>query len=234
MSGGIILWVNWKRIIQPLSDRFLRDCCSEDTRARNKCCYCVVATRRPVSTKSSPSDVVPSVNVTVYHGKPPVIRPDDERDVNDDSQPAPRLIYIGEYAGKSAYYSPLRQSIMLGTVHGDTFTEEAVPDAPAAESIDAHIEHLVATARSEDVNYTLSQQALALLIAKRIADAGAMPKGQASAYLLRDVFNISRQDTAAILGVAPSTVDTQRTAGKEKADLAALLTRGLDEITDRY
>lgn len=187
-----------------------------------------------MSTKSPPSDVVPSVNVTVDHGKPPVIRPDDERDVNDDSQPAPRLIYIGEYAGKSAYYSPLRQSIMLGTVHGDTFTEEAVLDAPAAESIDTHIEHLVATARSEDVNYTLSQQALALLIAKRIADAGAMPKGQASAYLLRDVFNISRQDTAAILGVAPSTVDTQRTAGKEKADLAALLTRGLDEITDRY
>lgn len=187
-----------------------------------------------MSTKSPPSDVVPSVNVMVDHGKPPVIRPDDERDVNDDSQPAPRLIYIGEYAGKSAYYSPLRQSIMLGTVHGETFTEEAVLDAPAAESIDDHIEHLVATAKSEDIDYTLSQQALGLLIAKRIADAGAMPKGQASAYLLRDIFSISRQDTAAILGVTPSTVDTQRTAGRKKTDLAALLTRGLDEITDRY
>jgi DNA-directed RNA polymerase specialized sigma24 family protein len=123
---------------------------------------------------------------------------------------------------------------MLGTVHGDTFTEEAVLDTPAAESIGDHIEHFVTTARSEDIDYTLSQQALALLIAKRIADAGAMPKGQASAYLLRDVFSISRQDTATILGVTPSTVDTQRTAGREKADLAALLTRGLDEIKDRY
>lgn len=187
-----------------------------------------------MSTKSPPSDVVPSVNITVNHGKPPVIRPDDERDASDNSQPAPRLIYIGEYAGKSAYYSPLRQSIMLGTVHGETFTEEAVLDAPTADSIGAHIEHLVATARSENIDYTLSQQALALLIAKRIAEAGAMPKGQASAYLLRDVFNVSRQDTAAILGVTPSTVDTQRMAGKKKADLAALLTRGLDEITDRY
>ena len=187
-----------------------------------------------MSTKSPPSDVVPSVNVTVDHEKPPVIRPDDERDLNDDSHPAPHLIYIGEYAGKSAYYSPLRQSIMLGTVYGETFTEEAVLDAPAAESIDIHIEHLVAAARSEDVDYTLSQQALALLIAKRIADAGAMPKGQAKAYLLRDVFNISRQDTATILGLTPSTVDTQLAAGRKKADLAALLTHGLDEITDRY
>lgn len=187
-----------------------------------------------MSTKPSAFDLPPPVNVTADHGKPPVIRPADERELDDDSQPAPRLIYIGEYAAKSAYYSPLRQSIMLGTVHGDTFTEEAFLDAPDAEDIDEHIEHLVATATEEDVEYSLSKQALGLLLAKRIAEAGAMPKGQASAYLLRDVFNVSRQDTATILGVEPSTVDTQRMAGKEKAELAALLTRGLDEITSQY
>jgi hypothetical protein len=172
--------------------------------------------------------------VTGDHGKPPVIRPADEREIDDDSQPAPRLIYIGEYAGKSAYYNPLRQSIMLGEVHGDTFTEEAFLDAPNAESIDEHIEYLVATATKEDVEYTLSEQALGLLIAKRIGEAEAMPKGQAQAYVLRDIFHVPRQDTATILGVKPSTVDTQRTAGEEKAELAALLTEGLDMVSSRY
>lgn len=187
-----------------------------------------------MSTKPDTSDLVPPVPVTENHGNPPVIRPADERELDDDSEPAPRLIYIGEYAGKSAYYSPLRRSIMLGTVHGGSFTEEAVLDAPGAKDIDEHIEHLVATATDEGVEYTLSKQALGLLVAKRIADANAMPKGQARAYLLRDIFDVSRQDTATILGVAPSTVDTQRTAGKEKTERAALLTRGLDAIASQY
>jgi len=187
-----------------------------------------------VSTKPDTSDLVPSVNVAADHGTPPIIYPSDERELDDDSQPAPRLIYIGEYAGKSAYYSPLRRSIMLGTVHGDSFTEEAFLDAPDAEDIDEHIEHLVTIATREDVEYALSQQALGLLVAKRIADADAMPKGQARAYLLREIFDVARQDTATILGVTPSTVDTQRRAGKEKAEHAALLTHGLDAITSHY
>lgn len=187
-----------------------------------------------MSTKSSTFDLIPSVNATTDHRKPPIIRPNDERELDDDSEPAPRLIYIGEYAGKSAYYSPLRQSIMLGTVHGDSFTEEAFLDMPDAGSIDEHIEHLVATATTENIEYTLSPQALGLLIAKRIADAGAMPKGQARAFILRDIFDVSRQDAATILGVQPSTVDTQQAAGKEKAELAALLTRGLNEISSQY
>jgi hypothetical protein len=184
--------------------------------------------------KSSTFDLPSPVNVTTDHGNPPLIRPDDERELDDDSQPGPHLIYIGEYAGKSAYYSPLRKAIMLGTVHGDTFTEEAFLDAPDAENIDDHIEHLVATATDAEVEYSLSKQALGLLVAKRIAEAGAMPKGQARAYLLRDIFDVSRQDTATILGVKPSTVDTQRMAGKEKAERAALLTHGLDELTAQY
>jgi len=187
-----------------------------------------------VSTKPHTLDPVPPANVSSNHGKPPIIRPDDERELDDDSQPAPRLIYIGEYAGKSAYYSPLRRSIMIGAIHGDEFTEEEFLEAPDAENIGEHIEHLVATATSESVEYTLSEQALGLLIAKRIADAGAMPKGQAEAYILRDLFDVPRQDTAEILGVKPSTVDTQRAAGKEKAELAALLNQGLDNITSRY
>lgn len=187
-----------------------------------------------MSTKSSTFDLPPPANVATDHGNPPIIRTTDERELDDDSQPGPRLIYIGEYAEKSAYYSPLRQSIMLGTVHGDTFTEEAFLEAPDAENIDDHIEHLVATATEEDVEYALSKQALGLLIAKRIAETGAMPKGQARAYLLRDIFNVPRQDIAVILGVKPSTVDTQRSAGKQKAKLAALLTRELDEITSQY
>jgi hypothetical protein len=186
-----------------------------------------------MSTKSATLDIISPTQVVEEHGNPPIIRPDDERDVDDDSEPAPRLIYIGEYAGKSAYYSPLRQSIMLGTVHGDNFTEEAFLDAPNAESIDDHIEHFVETATTEDVEYTLSKQAAGLLLAKRVADAGAMPEGQARAYLLRDVFDVSRQDTATILGVKPSTVDTQRNAGKEKAELAALLTNVLKEISSQ-
>jgi len=36
-----------------------------------------------------------------------------------ESENITHLIYVGEYHGKSAYYSLLRKSIMLGTVHVD-------------------------------------------------------------------------------------------------------------------
>ncbi|MCD2201373.1 hypothetical protein LPA44_15995 [Halobacterium sp. KA-4] len=187
-----------------------------------------------MSVKSSPADIIPSVPHTKDHGNPPIIQPAEQRDRDDDDEPAPRLIYIGEYAAKSAYYSPLRKSVMLGSVHGEKFTEDSFLEAPDAEELDEHIEQFVDTATAHNVEYTLSDQAFGLLIAKRLADAEAMPKGQAQAYILRDFLDISRQNTATILGSTPSTVDTQLRAGREKVERAALLTQNLTALQDDY
>jgi len=49
------------------------------------------------------------------------------------------LIYVGKYDGKSAYYSFLRKSIMIGEVHGNQFTEHAFIKAPNSNTISENI-----------------------------------------------------------------------------------------------
>jgi hypothetical protein len=180
-----------------------------------------------MSHVTSATDLVSTVPVSSDHGHPSIIYPDDDQELEDTEEAPHRLIYIGEYAGLSAYYNPLRQAIMLGEEHGGSFTEEGFLEAPSASSIVEHIQHLMDTAEENDVEYTLSKQAFGLWLAEQLATHGIMPAGQAKAYLLRDLFGVSRQDTAVILGVAPSTVDTQRNEGRQKAANAQLLSETL-------
>lgn len=151
------------------------------------------------------------------------------QDLDDDAEPDPTLVYIGEYSGKTAYYDPIDDDIMLGEMYGDEFTEQAYLDAPDTTGLVAHIVEFVTAATEEEVEFSLSEQAFAVAYAELIGQRELLPAGQAKAYLLRDVFDVSRQQTAQLLEIAPSTVDTQLRKARGKIEKARELD---DELTN--
>jgi hypothetical protein len=175
---------------------------------------------------------LPTYNITDRTDYPPIIHPEDERERDESAAPEPTFIYIGEYASKVAYFNPLRQSIMLGDVYGDEFTEDAYLAAPQAESLEDHIRALIETAQEEDVEFSLSRQALGLLSGELLADGEWLPEQQAKVYLLRTVFGIERQRTATVMGIAPSTVDSHLRAATSKVEAAKQLTDALHDIQE--
>lgn len=175
---------------------------------------------------------LPAYNVTDRTDYPPIIHPGDDREIDESEEPEPTFIYIGEYAGKTAYFNPLRQSIMLGEVYGDEFTEEAYLEAPQAESLEDHIRNLIETAQEEDVEFSLSRQALGLLYGDMLAEGEWLPEKQAKVYLLRTVFGIDRQRTAAVMGISPSTVDSHLRAATPKVEAAKNLTGALHDLEE--
>jgi len=175
---------------------------------------------------------LPAYNVTDRTDHPPIIDPGDDREIDDSEEPAPTFIYIGEYAGKPAYFNPLRQSIMLGDVYGDEFTEDAYLEAPQAESLEDHIRTLIETAQEEDVNFSLSRQALGLIYGDILAEGKWLPEQQAKVYLLRRVCGIDRQRTATVMGISPSTVDSHLRAVTPKVEAAKNLTGALHDLKD--
>jgi hypothetical protein len=174
-----------------------------------------------------------SYTVTGPTDFPPIIYPEDDREIDESEEPEPTFIYIGEYAGKPAYFNPLRQCIMLGEVYGDEFTEEAYLEAPEAESLEDHIRNLIETAQEEDVEFSLSRQALGLLYGDMLAEREWLPEKQAKVYLLRAVFGVDRQRTAAVMGISSSTVDSHLRAARPKVEAARNLTGALDDLEDR-
>jgi len=209
----------------------LRRKVSESRSAQSfKPCYRIVAIKE-VPSVSAIRDL-PAYTVTDRTDYPPIIHPRDDREIDETEEPEPTFIYIGEYAGKAAYFNPLRQSIMLGEVYGDEFTEDAYLEAPQAESLEDHIRNLIETAQEEDVEFSLSRQALGLLYGDLLAEGEWLPEKQAKVYLLRTVFGIDRQRTAAVMGISPSTVDSHLRAVTPKVEAAKNLTGALHDVED--
>lgn len=154
------------------------------------------------------------------------------RDLDDDAKPEPRLVYIGDYSGKTAYYSPFDDDIMLGEMYDGEFTEEGYLEAPDTSGLADHILEFVKLATEEDVDFELSKQAYAIAYAEVIGQRGLLPTGQAKVYLLRDLFDVSRQQTAQLLGIAPSTVDTQLREAREKIEIVRQLDVELTKLAE--
>jgi len=70
------------------------------------------------------------------------------------------------------------------------------------------------------------------LAARRLADAGLLSKQQARAYVLRDVEEVPRQEAADRMGIEDTTLDSHRTAAKNKLKAASETADVLDELTD--
>jgi hypothetical protein len=180
-----------------------------------------------------------SYGVTDSDAVPPLVSshgtaaPDEENDAAvDDEEPTPTLIHVGEYADRQAYYSPLRQSVVVGEVHGDEFTETGYLPADDPDGLVGHVRNFVDTAETEGVDFAVSTQALALLYGDALATEGVLSRRQATVYLLRSVFGVERRRTAALLGISPSTVDSHLRNASSTVDGVRALVDALDAIED--
>jgi len=130
--------------------------------------------------------------------------------VNDDS----------EFGGLAAYYIRGRGDILLGRYEDREF----VP----GYSVECESRLMSACVREfsrADIETELSSVGKALLQAWHFGDLTPLSHKQAHVYALREKAGFSRDETAAVLSISPSTVDTHLQRAKEKLAAAENLVR---------
>ena len=125
-----------------------------------------------------------------------------------------------EFGGLTAYYIHGRGGILLGQYENREF----VP----GYSVECESRLMSACVREfgrADVETELSSVGKALLQAWHFGDLTPLSHKQAHAYALRERAGFGRDETAAILNISPSTVDTHLQRAKEKLAAAENLVR---------
>jgi hypothetical protein len=131
-----------------------------------------------------------------------------------------RVIDGSEFSSLVAYYIHGRGDILLGRYENREF----VP----AYTIDSESRLISACVREfsrADVDTGLSSVGKALLQAWHFGDLTPLSHKQAHVYALREKAGFGRDETAAILSISPSTVDTHLQRAKEKLVAAKNLVR---------
>ena len=120
-------------------------------------------------------------------------------------------VEIGEPRMLAAYYIHWRGHIMLGVYEDGEF-------APAStfEHESQIMANQVQALTTLDAEVQLSTIGRALLKAWHIADLSSLAQKEAHVYALRELAGFSRQLTADILNVSPSTVDSHLQVAKRK------------------
>ena len=116
-----------------------------------------------------------------------------------------------EFNGLAAYYIHGRGSILLGRYEN----RELMPEY----TIECESRLMSACVREfsrADIETELSSVGKALLQAWHFGDLTTLSHKQAHVYALREKAAFSRDETAAILNISPSTVDTHLQRAKEK------------------
>ena len=116
-----------------------------------------------------------------------------------------------EFNGLGAYYIHGRGSILLGRYENREFMPEY--------TIECESRLMSACVREfsrADIETELSSVGKALLQAWHFGDLTTLSHKQAHVYALREKAAFSRDETAAILNISPSTVDTHLQRAKEK------------------
>ena len=125
-----------------------------------------------------------------------------------------------EFGGLAAYYIHGRGSILLGRYEDREFIPEY--------SVECESRLMSACVREfsrADVESELSSVGKALLQAWHFGDLTPLSHKQSHAYALREKAGFGRDETAAILNISPSTVDTHLQRAKEKLTAAENLVR---------
>ena len=125
-----------------------------------------------------------------------------------------------EFSGLAAYYIHGRGSILLGRYEDREFIPEY-----SVESESRLMSARVREFSRADVETELSSVGNALLQAWHFGDLTPLSHKQAHVYALREKAGFGRDETAAILGISPSTVDTHLQRAKEKLTAAENLVR---------
>ena len=131
-----------------------------------------------------------------------------------------RVVDRSEFSGLVAYYIHGRGDILLGPYENREF----VP-GHTIECESRLISACVREFSSADVETGLSSVGKALLQAWHFGDLTPLSHKQAHVYALREKAGFGRDETAAILSISPSTVDTHLQRAKEKLVAAKNLVR---------
>lgn len=126
-----------------------------------------------------------------------------------------RVIGDGEFTELAAYYIHGQGSILIGRYEHPEFKPEY--------TIECESRLMSACVRefsTADVETELSTVGKALLQAWHFGDLTPLSHKQAHVYALREKAGFSRDETAAILNISPSTVDTHLQRAKEKLTAA--------------
>ena len=142
-----------------------------------------------------------------------------------------RVTGDSEFEDSAAYYIHGRGDILIGRYENQEFMPEY--------TIESESRLMSACARAfstANIETELSRVGKALLQAWHFGDLTPLSHKQAHAYALREKAGFSRDETAAILNISPSTVDTHLQRAKEKLTAAENLVRFVqadsDELAD--
>lgn len=125
-----------------------------------------------------------------------------------------------EFSGSAAYYIHGRGSILFGRYENREFMPEYTIECKSR--LMSACVHAFSTA---DAEAELSSVGKALLQAWHFGDLTPLSHKQAHVYALREKADFSRDETATILNISPSTVDTHLQRAIEKLTAAENLVR---------
>lgn len=136
-----------------------------------------------------------------------------------------------EFSGLAAYYIHGRGSILLGRYENREFMPEYTIECESRL-----MSACVRAFTTADAEIELSSVGNGLLQAWHFGDLTSLSHKQAHVYALREKAGFSRDETAAILNISPSTVDTHLQRATEKLTAAENLVRFVradpDELAD--
>lgn len=167
----------------------------------------------------------------------PTVSEETEFDGRPRRLPDQNAILVGRvggdtaFSGLSAYYIHGRGDILLGRyTRGEFLPEYAV--GCESKLMSACVRALI----TADAETELSSVGKALLQAWHFGELTTLSHKQAHVYALRENAGFGRDETAAILNLSPSTVDTHLQRAREKLAAAKNLIRLIrtesDELTD--
>lgn len=122
-----------------------------------------------------------------------------------------RVISNDEFSGLAAYYIHGRGNILIGQFENQEFVPEYTIECES-RLMSACVRELIRA----DIETELSSVGNALLQAWHFGDLTPLSHKQAHVYALREKGSFGRDETAAILNIAPNTVDTHLQRAKEK------------------
>ncbi|WP_049930960.1 sigma factor-like helix-turn-helix DNA-binding protein [Halosimplex carlsbadense] len=131
-----------------------------------------------------------------------------------------RVVANDEFDGLAAYYIHGRGDILIGRYENREFIPEYTIERESRLMSACVREFSIA-----DVETELSSVGNALLQAWHFGDLTPLSHKQAHAYALREKAGFGRDETATILNISPSTVDTHLQRAKEKLAAAENLVR---------
>jgi DNA-binding CsgD family transcriptional regulator len=144
-----------------------------------------------------------------------------------------RIINETSFSGVVAYYIHGRGEILLGSYENGEFMPESIVECESRL-----MSACVRAFSTSDATVELSSVGKALLQAWHFGEHTSLSHKQAHVYALRENGGFSRDDTAAILNISPSTVDTHLQRANEKLAAAENLLQFVrtdpEELTDAH